>query len=328
MEPTNSILDHSSVSKERLAKTSNQELNQSPDSMAEVAQTLQETLINIWNNFLEHIPYLLAGIVVLILTWVTATLFSNLGHKFFNFRKIRKSLEDLIIRLFTIAIWMSGLLLAAMFWFPGLTPAKALGGLGIMSIAVGFAFQDIFENFFAGILLLWRFPFESGDFIECQGILGRVESVNIRMTQIRLTTGELVVVPNSTLFKSPVNILTNQPHRRVTLTTGIAYGEDVAKSVEVIEKAVKNCGTVELSKPVEIFPSSFGSSSIDIEVTWWTGNKPMDIRRSRGEIVTAVKRALDEAGIEIPFPYRTLIFKEPLMTKVQSSIEKNVSKSD
>ncbi len=328
MGSTELPLANPGVAKEKLAKTSHQELIQASDSIAEAVQTLQETLLDIWKSFLEHTPYLLAGTAVLILTWIIATLFSNLGHKFFGLRKIRKSLEDLIIRLITIGIWIGGLLLAAMFWFPGLTPTKALGGLGIISIAVGFAFQDIFENFFAGILLLWRFPFESGDFIECKGILGRVESVNIRMTQIRLTTGELVVVPNSTLFKNPVNILTNKPHRRVTITTGVAYGEDVSKSVKVIEKAIKSCDTVELSKPVEIFPSAFGSSSIDIEVTWWTGNKPTDIRHSRGEVITTIKKGLDEAGIEIPFPYRTLTFKDPLITMTEDLIKKNVSEND
>ncbi|HNP26572.1 MAG TPA: mechanosensitive ion channel family protein [Nitrosomonas sp.] len=296
-----------------------------PDSVTEVAQTLQETLLNIWENFLEHTPYLLAGILVIILTWFITNLFSRIGHRLFNFRKLRRSLQELIIRLVTIGIWISGLLLAAMFWFPGLTPTTALGGLGIVSIAVGFAFQDIFENFFAGILLLWRFPFESGDFIECQGITGKVESVNIRMTEIRLTTGELVLVPNSTLFKNPVNVLTNKPYRRVTIITGVAYAEDISESVAVIEKAVKNCNTVEQSQPVEIFPQAFGSSSIDIEVTWWTGNKPVDIRRSRGEIVTAVKKALDEAGIEIPFPYRTLTFKEGLSIQTQDSAKTDVS---
>jgi small-conductance mechanosensitive channel len=67
---------------------------------------------------------------------------------------------------------------------------------------------------------------------------------------------------------------------------------------------------------IQIFPQAFGSSSIDIEVAWWTDPLPVDIRRSRAEVVTAVKSALDDAGIEIPFPYRTLTFKESLLTKV------------
>jgi small-conductance mechanosensitive channel len=184
--------------------------------------------------------------------------------------------------------------------------------MGLISIAVGFAFKDIFENFFAGILILWRYPFESGDFIECEDITGKVEEITIRTSMIRKTSGELVVVPNSFLFKNPVEVLTSQPQRRVTIIAGVAYGEDLSTAVDVIRQAVETCATVIKEQPVQIFPQGFGSSSIDIEVTWWTGSKPVDIRRSRGEVVTAVKRELDRAGIEIPFPYRTLTFKEAL----------------
>ncbi len=67
-------------------------------------------------------------------------------------------------------------------------------------------------------------------------------------------------------------------------------------------------------KDVQIFAQEFADSSINFEVTWWTGSRPVDIRRSRDKVVAAVKGALDEAGIEIPFPYRTLTFKEPLET--------------
>jgi small-conductance mechanosensitive channel len=72
---------------------------------------------------------------------------------------------------------------------------------------------------------------------------------------------------------------------------------------------------VDAKYPVQVFPQAFGSSSIDIEVAWWTGSEPVEVRSSRGEVVTAVKKALDEAGIEIPFPYRTLTFKQPLEMK-------------
>jgi small-conductance mechanosensitive channel len=101
---------------------------------------------------------------------------------------------------------------------------------------------------------------------------------------------------------------------------GIAYGEDVDRAREVIARALADLPSVDQEPPIQIFAQGFGSSSIDFEVTWWTGSKPLDIRRSRDEVVAAVKRALDEAGIEIPFPYRTLTFKEPL-TVTQATSE-------
>jgi len=276
---------------------------------ADPADTALVSIAELWASFVGHVPYVIGAAVVLGVTWAVAHLAGRAGKRALRRVRRRESLKDLIVRLITLGIWVLGLLLTAIVLFPGLTPSKALGGLGLLSIAVGLAFKDIFENFFAGILILWRFPLERGDFIECESLTGRVERVLVRMTYIRKTSGELVVVPNSFLFNNPVTVLTSLPRRRVTVMTGIAYGEDVASSIEVIEAATRGCGTVMDDQPVEIFADAFGASSIDIAVTWWTGPTPLEERASRSEVVTAVKRALDEAGIEIPFPYRTLVFK-------------------
>ena len=283
-----------------------------PTTIGEVGATLQETLLKVWKDFVEHLPFLGVAILILFATWGVSRIAALLARKSLSRTHMRNSLRDLILRLITITVWVLGVMLAAIVIFPGLSPAKALGGLGILSMAVGFAFKDIFENFFAGILLLWRFPFENGDFIECEGVKGKVERIDIRMSQIRQTTGELVVVPNAFLFKNPVDVLTDQPKRRITVMAGVSYDTDVEEAVTVIEKAVKSCQTVDTDSPIQVFPQAFGSSSIDIEVTWWSDPKPVDQRRSRGEVVMAVKKALDAAKIEIPFPYRTLTFKEPL----------------
>lgn len=301
------------------SKSGEKSLIDAPDSMADVALSLHKTLLSIWESFIQHTPYLLAGLAVLVLTWLVAMILRRISVRAMRRSRMRSSLQELFQRLIIILVWCAGLLLAAMFWFPGLTPTTALGGLGLLSIAVGFAFQDIFENFFAGVLLLWQFPFESGDFIECQGILGKVEEVTIRMTKLRLTTGELVLVPNSVLFKNPVNVLTGQGPRRIDIMTGVAYGENLAAAVAVIETAVKNCSSVSQQNPVQVFPQAFGASSMDIEVAWWADPTPLDIRRSRAEVVIAIKEALDNAGIEIPFPYRTLTFSEPLRTRMENA---------
>ncbi|WP_018982560.1 mechanosensitive ion channel family protein [Salinimonas chungwhensis] len=280
-------------------------------------ETLENTVVNIVHSFIEHLPYLLAGLLVLLLTWLMANVFGMVVRKLT--RHMRQSLSELFERLTHIGVWALGLLLAAMVVFPGLTPAKALGGLGLASIAIGFAFKEIFENFFAGVLLLWKYPFEKGDFIECESILGKVENISVRMTTIRKTNGELVVVPNSFLFKNAVNVLTDQDLRRITIMTGVAYSEDADRAASLLENALAACKTVDSRNPVQVFLNGFGDSSIDIEVTWWTGPTPLDHRRSRSEVVSVIKRTLDEAGIEIPFPYRTMTFKDPLMIRQEPS---------
>ncbi|WP_394221509.1 mechanosensitive ion channel family protein [Alteromonas gracilis] len=275
--------------------------------------TLESTLVSITQGFIEHLPYMAVGFTVILLTWALSSTIGRFIEKLTASRVKRDSVRELVIRFTSVAVWTLGLLLAALIMFPGLTPAKALGGLGLLSVAVGFAFKEIFENFFAGILLLWKYPFERGDFVECESIMGKVEKISVRMTTIRKTNGELVVTPNSYLFKNPIRVLTDLDLRRITIMTGVAYDEDADAAVSVIESALEKCETVDKSKNIEVFLAGFGSSSIDIEVTWWTDPTPLDHRKSRGEVVSSVKRALDEAGIEIPFPYRTMTFKEPLV---------------
>lgn len=281
---------------------------------ADAFGTVLETITGAWHGFLRQLPMLVMGLGIIIATYIVGAVFRRFAYRIFARFEMRESLQELMIRLAHIAIWILGLLLAAMVMFPGLTPANALAGLGLGSVAVGFAFKDIFENFFAGILILWRFPFENGDFIECNGLMGEVVDVTIRDTYIRKVSGELVVIPNAILFKNPVDVLTNQTRRRMHLVAGVAYGEDVDVSRQVIMDAVRNCKSVDQSYPIDVLASEFASSSINFDILWWTYPRPLESRRSVDEVVAATKRALNNAGIEIPFPYRTLTFKEPLHT--------------
>ena len=273
-----------------------------------------DSLRQLWTDFLEHLPLLVAGTFVLVLTWLVALAGQRLLGSFLSKSKLRSSFKDLLTQIVKVLIWIGGITIAAIVIFPGMTPAKVLAGLGIFSVAVGFAFKDIVENFLAGVLILWRFPFDPGDFIAWGDEEGKVEEITMRMTLVRKVNGELIVLPNAKLFKETVHVLTNRPIRRITVICGVAYGEDVDASREVITEAVRGCSTVEQEEPVEIFAQEFASSSINFEVTWWCGATPLDQRKSRDEVVAAVKRALDDANIEIPFPYRTLTFKEPLRT--------------
>lgn len=269
------------------------------------------SLDSLWTDFLKRSPLLLAALLLLVATSFLAKAIGWAIHRLLDKRGMRTSLKDLIYQLTSIAIWIVGLLIATVVAFPGMTPSKALTVLGLGSVAIGFAFKDIFENFFAGILILWRYPFDRGDFITCSDLTGEVREIIIRNTLIRKLDGELAVVPNATLFKNNVDVLTSQPQRRVRIICGVAYGEHVDQSREVIRDAVQSCDSVQGKRTVEVFAQEFASSSVNFEVAWWTGSKPIDIRRSRDEVVAAIKRDLDGAGIEIPFPYRTLTFKQP-----------------
>ncbi len=264
-------------------------------------------------DMIAMLPQVAISIVVLVLTWLLALAAGAITRSVLNRTRFRASLKNLFELLVKLGVWVLGVMIAAIIAFPNLTPTKILAGLGIGSVAIGFAFKDIFENFLAGIIILLRREMRIGDFIECEGLEGKVEKILVRETHVRQTDGQLVIVPNSVLFKNPLTIRTDLDQRRTTIICGVAYGEDVDQAREVISKAVEGCASVITGeRPVQIFAQEFADSSINFEITWWTGSQPVDIRRSRDEVVSAVKRALDDAGIEIPFPYRTLTFNSPI----------------
>ncbi|MGJ8673791.1 mechanosensitive ion channel family protein [Rubritalea sp.] len=280
-----------------------------------------ESVNSIAADVIAHLPNIFAGIIVLIITWIVALVFKKVIPKVISRFHWRTSLEELFLTLGKVAIYILGFLVAAMVLFPGLTPAKLLGAAGLASVAVGLAFKDIFQNFFAGILLLWKFPFEPGDFIVCGDVRGRVVETELRLTTLRASSGELIIVPNAHLVGNPIDVLTDKDIRRVELMTGVAYSEDVAAAVKLIKETVSQCNTVDQAQPLDVLASNFGDSSIDISVLYWTGSSPMDFRKSKNEVITAIKEALDNAGIEIPFPYRTMTFSEPL--KIENISSKN-----
>lgn len=279
----------------------------------DVTGTLSEQISGWVEGAVAAAPRIGIALILLVLTALIAWVVGIILRKIAGRARLRRNLTDVLALLANVTIWLVGILIAVTVVFPTVTPGKALTTLGLGSVAIGFAFKDTFENFLAGILILLREPFAIDDYIECEGAEGRIEAITIRDTHIRQTDGQLVVVPNAQLFHNAVTVRTDKEFRRTSIICGVAYGEDVDRARSVIYEAVRAVDLVRDDvRDVQVFAQAFGASSIDFEIAWWTGSLPVDIRRSRDQVVAAVKRALDEEGIEIPFPYRTLTFKEPL----------------
>nr|WP_202391961.1 mechanosensitive ion channel family protein [Qipengyuania vulgaris] len=261
-------------------------------------------------GFVEALPNLAIALIILLLTWIVARFGARISDMIVGRTEIRSSLKNLVDTVVKLSIWLVGIFVAAVVVMPGLTFASLLAGLGIGAVAIGFAFQDIFENFFAGILIMLREKMQIGDVIECEGITGKVEHITLRETHVRKLSGELTVVPNSILFKNPVEILTDVEQRRHDLVVGVSYDTNLDHAATVIRRAVEGVDDVLASKGIDIFAQEFNSSSVDFLVRWWAGATPRSGWESKDKVVRAIKSELDEAGIEIPFPYVTHTFKE------------------
>ncbi|WP_345722898.1 mechanosensitive ion channel family protein [Qipengyuania intermedia] len=272
--------------------------------------TLRDQLREMGTGLVEALPSFAIALIILFVTWIVARFAVKISDALVGRTEIRASLKNLIDTLVRLGIWLVGLFIAAVVVIPSLTPASLLAGLGIGAVAIGFAFQDIFENFLAGVLIMLREKMRIGDIIECEGITGKVEHITLRETHVRKLSGELTVVPNSILFKNPVEIFTDEDQRRHEVVVGVSYDTNLDHAADVIRRAVEDVEDVLASKGVDIFAQEFNSSSVDFLVRWWAGSTPRSGWESKDKVVRAVKAALDDAGIEIPFPYVTHTFKE------------------
>lgn len=272
--------------------------------------TLRVQLEQMALGFVAALPSLAIALVILLVTWVVARFAVRIADLLVGRSEIRPSLKALLDTLVKLGIWIFGILLAAIVVMPGLTPASLFAGLGIGAVAIGFAFQDIFENFLAGVLIMIRRHMQIGDIIECEGIGGRVEVITLRETHIRSLSNELTIVPNAMLFKNPVKILTDGDLRRHELVVGVSYDTDLDRTANVIRRTMEKLAVIDRSHGVDVFAQEFNASSIDFLVRWWAGSTPRAGRDSRDQAVRAIKRALDDAGIEIPYPYVTHTFKQ------------------
>lgn len=263
--------------------------------------------------FFKSLPNLTIALVILVVTLLAGRIIRAVVSAAMQRAHVRDALVTLARNLISIAAWVVGMAIAMTVIFPSVSPSDIIAGLGLTSVAIGFAFKDVFENFLAGVIILGREKLRIGDVIECEDVYGRVENILIRETHVRETDGELVIVPNSYLFKNPVNIETDRGLKRQELVVGVDYDTDMRQAKAVLQDALESCETVKQSETKDVQCVSFGGSSIDFKLLWWSGSRPAEQRETYDEVAFAVKDALDEAGITIPFPQSTLSFREEAM---------------
>ncbi|SDM59540.1 Mechanosensitive ion channel [Geoalkalibacter ferrihydriticus] len=197
-----------------------------------------------------------------------------------------------------------GLFLASALRELGFSLGVLLGAAGVLSVAIGFASQTSASNFISGLFLIGERPFSTGDMIKVGNTVGEVLSVDLLSVKLRTFDNLYVRIPNETLIKTEVTTLTRFPIRRFDIQVGVAYKEDLDRVRKVLlEVADKNLLCLDEPKPLFVF-NGFGDSSLNIQFSVWA--KRENFLELRNSMQMSIKRAFDEAGIEIPFPHRTL----------------------
>ena len=282
-----------------------------------------DKLENWIDTLIQMLPNLALALIVLIVFYVVGKMIRNAIGRLLSKATDNRTIINLMETIVGVLIVGIGVFIALSILNLDGAVTSLLAGAGIIGLALGFAFQDIASNFISGIILSIRHPFGIGDIIETNGFYGTVQKMNLRNTIIHTPTGQIVYIPNKSVFESPLENFTSTGERRIDLSCGVSYGDDLEKAKEVAIEAVKGLRNYNADKGIEFYYDEFGGSSINFKIRFWVDfQSNPDYWSARSDAIIALTKAFDENDIMIPFPIRTLDFGirggEKLNTVLQS----------
>ena len=255
------------------------------------------------------LPNLVVAFLIVIIFYVAAKSVRKLVDKLLGKVTDNLTIIHLIGSVISISVAGIGLFIALSILQLDDTVKTLLAGAGIIGLALGFAFQDIASNFISGVILSIRHPFGVNDIIKTNDFYGKVEKLNLRNTLLKTPQGQTVFIPNKAVFESPMINYTKTGERRIDLSVGISYGDDLEKVKEVTVKAIESMNGLAPRKKVNFYYEEFGDSSINFIVQFWIKFKDnADYLEPKSEAIMRIKKAFNENDIMIPFPIRTLDF--------------------
>ena len=260
------------------------------------------------------------GLGLAVLLWLVGRLAGALVRRRY-LAMGRPSFAHVMGRVMALALALVGVLTAVTVIFPTVQPVNVLGSLGFFSIAVGFAFRDILENLLAGLLLLFRAPFRTGDEVEVVDTRGHVVEINLRETVLRTYDGRQVLIPNSTVYKNAITVQTGYETVRDEATVRVAHGTDLEQARSVGLRALTGVRGVRTDPAPQVLVQELGGRTIDLRLLFWTAPPQAEVRRVRDEVLRAVVMAYGTAQIEMPTDILQLEGSDSLATALRSARE-------
>ena len=270
-----------------------------------------KSVTDMGNDFAARLPYIVVAVVVFALFYIVGKAVRGVMRKVAENRKQHLNLGLVMGRLTQGLIVFIGLLVALVIALPSFKPAQLIQLLGISSVAIGFAFKDILQNFLAGILLLLTEPFRIGDQIKVGDFEGTVEDIQTRATFIKTYDNRRIVIPNGELFNQSVIVNTAFAHRRFQYDIGIGYGDDIEKAKSLILQVLRDDPKT-LSEPApDVLTYELAGSSVNLRARWWLAPpRRADDMEARDNVLTKVKQVLTENGIDMPFPTQQILLHD------------------
>ncbi|MBR9702681.1 mechanosensitive ion channel family protein [Candidatus Woesearchaeota archaeon] len=267
-------------------------------------------------------------LAILFVTVVIARIAKQVLHEYFTRAGRRMRIFDrtryaLFGKLVSVIIYVIGIgIIVSM--IPQLRAASVslFAGAGVLAIFIGFATQKTFGNLASGVFIATFQPYRIGDRIKLIDEYGTVQDINLRHTVIETWDNRRIIIPNSKMDEEVINNFTiDDPSILGTLDIGISYDSDIDRARKiVIEEAMlhpdfydndKQKGMLAREEPVKVRIIEMSDSSVILRLYYWAIDQPTNFRM-RCDLLESIKKRFDKEGIEIPFPYRTVVYKKDL----------------
>lgn len=261
------------------------------------------------NGFIELLPNMIVALLLLILFIILGKIVRKVVDKALLKTDSNKTIRDLLKAISYYAVLALGLFVILDVLQLKQAVVSLLAGVGVVGLALGFAFQDIAANLISGIIIAVRNPFYVDDIIEVKGVMGTVSRTNLRATIVKTFQGQEVYIPNKDVLQSNIINYSVLGNRRIDLAVGVSYGDDLSKVEDLVLETIHSMDGV-IRKDDTVFDYvEFGSSSINFNIRFWIEYPDQPgFLSMRNAAIKKIKSAFDQHDITIPFPIRTLDF--------------------
>ncbi len=280
------------------------------DNASQISNVAWSSINNLLTSLVGGLPYFVAGLIVLLLFWLLAKIVKSVFLSASKRTNLDLRLRILVSRLIVIGIFVLGCFTALTIIIPAFHFSDLIAGLGFTSFIVGFATRDILNNLLSGVLILWKQPFQIGDYIFVKDKQGKVEYIGVRATTLRMDDGEMILMPNGDMYSSALVIRGAGAERRMKLQISIGYDAEIEQAKASILQVLNQTQGVVVEPHPSVYVTELAAEGVNLSILFWIKteeNKPLEVFDA---VATAIKNALTDAKIEL-YPTDSSVVQQP-----------------
>jgi len=279
------------------------------DNAAQITEVVWLSINELVTSIIARLPYILAGAIVLIIFWLLSSLIKKIFWSATQRAKLDDRLRILFSRLIVVFVFVLGIFTALTIVVPSFAFGDFIAGLGLTSLAIGFATKDILNHMISGILILWQRPIRTGDYIFVKDDEGWVENIGVRATSLKKSNGEEILIPNGDIYSCSLRIRRAGAGYPMSLKFSVGYSSDIEETKKITRATLLASDSVASEPPPKVVITDLVSEGIRVTANFRINsneNRPLEVF---DEAASRVLKALSDSDIEI-FPPTSMIMQK------------------